>query len=242
MPIKKKRITEFEKATSTDNLVILGVDKDTNYNMYADMELLRGNTASTEWIAKNPGKTYDDYLAYLRQPAQDAAEKADAARLKTEEATKEAHEATLLANTAALNANSATINATQAAQLTEAVTEKARQATLEADVAAGNADDKATKANAAAQAASLAAVHADDAADRLNTLSDHRDEIRNGYWWRWDEETGKWYNTGELAKGNVMYATFDFDPLTGELSMFTDAEYKGADFELDEDGILTVEI
>lgn len=79
------------------------------------------------------------------------------------------------------------------------------------------------------------------AADRLNALSDHRDEIRDGYWWRWNEETGEWYNTGEIAKGNVMYATFYIDPATSILTMLTDEEYTGANFVL-ENGILSVEI
>lgn len=65
-----------------------------------------------------------------------------------------------------------------------------------------------------------AILDAEAATNRLNALSDHRDEIRDGYWWRWDEETGEWYNTGEIAKGNVMFATFELDPFTGILTMF----------------------
>lgn len=87
-----------------------------------------------------------------------------------------------------------------------------------------------------------AILDAEAATNRLNALSDHRDEIRDGYWWRWDEETVEWYNTGEIAKGNVMFATFELDPFTGILTMFTDEEYTGANFELDENGILTVVI
>lgn len=87
-----------------------------------------------------------------------------------------------------------------------------------------------------------AILDAEAATNRLNALSDHRDEIRDGYWWRWDEETGEWYNTGEIAKGNVMFATFKLDPFTGILTMFTDEEYTGANFFLDENGILTVVI
>jgi len=87
-----------------------------------------------------------------------------------------------------------------------------------------------------------AILDAEAATNRLNALSDHRDEIRDGYWWRWNEETGEWYNTGEIAKGNVMFATFELDPFTGILTMFTDEEYTGANFELDENGILTVVI
>ena len=87
-----------------------------------------------------------------------------------------------------------------------------------------------------------AILDAEAATNRLNALSEHRDEIRDGYWWRWDEETGEWYNTGEIAKGNVMFATFELDPFTGILTMFTDEEYTGANFFLDENGILTVVI
>lgn len=87
-----------------------------------------------------------------------------------------------------------------------------------------------------------AILDAEAATNRLNALSDHRDEIRDGYWWRWNEETGEWYNTGEIAKGNVMFATFELDPSTGILTMFTDEEYTGANFFLDENGILTVVI
>lgn len=87
-----------------------------------------------------------------------------------------------------------------------------------------------------------AILDAEAATNRLNALSDHRDEIRDGYWWRWDEETSEWYNTGEIAKGNVMFATFELDPFTGILTMFTDEEHTGANFFLDENGILTVVI
>lgn len=81
--------------------------------------------------------------------------------------------------------------------------------------------------------------NATHAAIRLNTLADHRDEIRDGYWWRWNEETEEWYNTSEIAKGNIMYAGFEINPETGMLTMSTDSEYTGANFHL-ENGILTM--
>lgn len=84
-----------------------------------------------------------------------------------------------------------------------------------------------------------AILAAEAATDRLNTLSDHRDEIRNGYWYRWNETTDEWVK-GEIAKGNVMYAVFELNPETGVLTMIVDPEYTGANFELDTNGILTV--
>ena len=85
-----------------------------------------------------------------------------------------------------------------------------------------------------------AILNAEAATERLNDLSDHRDEIRDGYWWRWNETTKEWYNTGEIAKGNVMFAVFGLDPLTGILTMYTDDEYTGANFEITVNGKLQV--
>lgn len=81
-----------------------------------------------------------------------------------------------------------------------------------------------------------AILNAETATDRLNALSDHRDEIREGYWWRWNETTKEWYNTGEIAKGNVMYATFDVDE-NNDLYMFTDEEYTGPGFVVDDEDL-----
>ena len=84
-----------------------------------------------------------------------------------------------------------------------------------------------------------AILNVEAATDRLNALSDHRDEIRDGYWWRWNEKTGEWYNTGEIAKGNVMYATCDVDE-NNDLYMYTDEEYTGPGFEVDNEDLYVV--
>ena len=81
-----------------------------------------------------------------------------------------------------------------------------------------------------------AILSAEEATDRLNALSDHRDEIRDGYWWRWNELTGEWFNTGEIAKGNLMYATFDVDE-NNDLYMYTDEEYTGPGFVVENDDL-----
>lgn len=79
-----------------------------------------------------------------------------------------------------------------------------------------------------------------EAAQRLNDLSDHRDEIRAGYWWAWNETTQAWYNTGERANGNVLFATFELNPSTGQLTLFTDEDYAGIEFQITEKGELQV--
>lgn len=57
-----------------------------------------------------------------------------------------------------------------------------------------------------------AVIAAEAASERLNALSNHRDEIRSGFWWRWDEETEDWYNTGLESKGD----SFKYDDFTQE--------------------------
>lgn len=89
------------------------------------------------------------------------------------------------------------------------------------------------------QPALEAVTSANAAATRLNTLCDNRDKVVEGYWWHYNESTKEYENTGEIAKGNVMYATFQVTD-EARLTMTTDEEYTGANFALDEHGVLTV--
>lgn len=111
-------------------------------------------------------------------------------------------------------------------------TDKVRQETIEVK----------KQAETAIQSSKDATKKAENAADRLNNLSDHRDRVIDGYWHKWNEEKETWDNTGEIAKGNVMFATFGINPVTGELSMSTDPEYTGAIFEINNNGELTINI
>ena len=115
-----------------------------------------------------------------------------------------------------------------------ALQKPATDAAATALTAASNADTAADNANAAATSANTAA-------GRLNTLCDNRDKVVEGYWWHYNESTKSYENTGEIAKGNVMYATFEVTD-EAKLTMITDEEYTGAAFALDEHGILTVTI
>lgn len=190
-------------------------------------------------------------ILILQKPATDAADEVreqmvqisqDVSQALTASgnATKAANDAAKLAGDSTIKANEAAGLANTAAGNADRATESAETAADKANASAEIADENAGLANTAAGNADKATGKANTAADRSNALSDHRDEIRDGYWWRWNETTGEWYNTGEIAKGNVMYAVFDVDPATGELSMSTDDEYTGASFELNNEGILSV--
>lgn len=144
-----------------------------------------------------------------------------------DEKIEECETATAKANIAADKANAAAAKADTAAASAQEAKTAAETATAKADIAA----DKADYSSAGAQ----------EAADRLNTLCDNRDKVVNGYWWHYNETTKEYENTGEIAKGNVMYATFEIDD-AAVLSMYTDEEYTGTNFALTDGGLLTVNI
>ena len=135
---------------------------------------------------------------------------------------------------------------TAATTKANAAADEATAAAAEAENAAASVDESKAEAAAAAAEATTAATNADTATtnanaatDRLTTLCDNRDKVVDGYWWHYNESTKAYENTGEIAKGNVMYATFEVTD-AGQLLMYTDEEYTGANFKLDAQGRLSV--
>lgn len=117
----------------------------------------------------------------------------------------------------------------------EGVTAYVESAKTAAREAAGSAADAAKRAQAAADSASDAA----DSARSARQYSGKPPVIKEGRWWTWNAETQRYEDTGQAARGNLMYATFFVEPQTGELYMLTDNEYSGPDFRL-VDGSLEV--
>lgn len=65
-----------------------------------------------------------------------------------------------------------------------------------------------------------------DAADRAEAAVEHYPQIRNGYWWVWDVESGEWVNTGVKATGEGGGAVDSVNGKTGVVVL--DAEDVGA--------------
>lgn len=110
----------------------------------------------------------------------------------------------------------------------------AQQAAQQAQQAASNA----------AQSETNAAQSATEAAESAQTAQEYSGKppiIQNDTWWTWDAEQGEYVDTGEAARGDVMYATFEIDMETGELVMYTPDGYTGPVFSL-ADGFLEVTI
>lgn len=117
----------------------------------------------------------------------------------------------------------------------QAVQPFANNASASAAEAANSATQAASSAAAAAQSATAAGNSAESAAESAETAQQYSGKppiIQNDTWWVWNAETGQYEDTGESARGDVMYATFAVDPLTGLLTMVTPDGYSGPVFSL----------
>ena len=121
-----------------------------------------------------------------------------------------------------------------AVQAVSQYVEPAQQAAQQAQQAATNAAKSETNA-------AKSATEAAESAQSAQEYSGKPPIIQNDTWWTWDAETGEYVDTGEAARGDVMYATFEIDMDTGELVMYTPDGYTGPAFSL-ADGFLEVTI
>ena len=121
-----------------------------------------------------------------------------------------------------------------AVQAVSQYVEPAQQAAKQAQQAASNAAQSETNAAQSAQ-------EAEESAQTAQEYSGKPPIIQNDTWWTWDAESGEYVDTGEAARGDVMYATFEIDMDTGELVMYTPDGYTGPVFSLS-DGFLEVTI
>ena len=97
----------------------------------------------------------------------------------------------------------------------------------------------ARDAAASAANAAVSPQEAEDSAQKAQQYSGKPPIIQGGTWWTWNAERQEYVDTGEAARGNLMYAVFYVDAATGALYMVTDAEYAGPGFRL-ADGNLEV--
>ena len=112
-----------------------------------------------------------------------------------------------------------------AVQAVSQYVQPAQQAAQQARQAATNA----------AQSETNAAESATEAAESAQTAQEYSGKppiIQNDTWWTWNAETGQYEDTGQSAKGDVMFATFAIDPETGLLTMTTPEGYDGPTFAI----------
>lgn len=170
----------------------------------ADVAAGLANTA-----AQNADKATED-ATNATKAAIDATGKANIAADNADEKAGLANTAAGNADRATSLANAAAGNADHATELANAATQEANTATGRANTAAGFAEDATGKADKATELANKAIENADkatkaatDASDRATTLSNNRDKIVAGYWWKYDEELQDYVNTTIRATGET---------------------------------------
>ena len=185
---KKASDTKTMTSSNLSNFNALGFDKLTNESAHASMELLKGNRGDNAyelWIKQpgNAGKTYEDYLAFNKQPATDAAkqvtdkmaqieQEANVVISSTNKAKEAAEKATTNADAATASANSAATTANEKAGLANTAADNANKAASRVDEAITNADNATTEAVTAAEQANSKAALAGEAASKAETAAD----------------------------------------------------------------------
>lgn len=185
---KKASDTKAMTSSNLSNFNALGFDKLTNESAHASMELLKGNRGDNAyelWIKQpgNAGKTYEDYLAFNKQPATDAAkqvtdkmaqieQEANVVISSTNKAKEAAEKATTNADAATASANSAATIANEKAGLANTAADNANKAASRVDEAITNADNATTEAVTAAEQANSKAALAGEAASKAETAAD----------------------------------------------------------------------
>ena len=146
-----------------------------NYMLLAS----KGDNAFQVWLLQpgNEGKTYEDYEAWLRQPATDAGGRADEAANKAQGAADNANNAATTAQDAAQNANTAAEEAWTNAASAKNEADAARDATTKAQEATNSANSAAESANTAAEKANKAADSVDAKIGDIQTEIDKKVNI-----------------------------------------------------------------
>lgn len=214
-------------------------------------------------VAANAAKTAQEasVAEQAKEAAQTAQRLAEAAKQAAETAQKAAEEAKAAAAQSATDAATAKSGAEAALKSAQDAAAAASQAladlrTLYQDMqtwatgvvqtvnsAAESAANSADAAGKSATAAELAQGKAEDARRGSEAARDRaemaavRQPVPNaetGTWWVWDVVAAAYVDSGEPYEGAALYATFDVDPATGKLSVFTPARYHGPEFALNE--------
>lgn len=204
--IEKKKVTDFNKVSdgNLSRYIAFGVDRVTNESAWADMESLRGNTAFQEWQDKNPGKTYDDWIKLLQEPAQTAADGIDELKDDLTEfgkgmvAITEAGKKVIVATEQVKTDTNAVKEATEQVKADTLSVKEATEQVRKDTLAVKEIADEAT------QQANAATIIA-------KSVSDHPGYIGNDYHvYVWDYVTGTYNKTATILRpeGFSVYRTY----------------------------------
>ena len=119
------------------------------------------------------------------------------------------------------------------AEKARATAESGRGTAENARVTAENSRVTAEKGRVSAESSRVTAEQ--KRVDEMNELHEHPDMMGdNGNWWRWNLQTHQYVDTGVLAKGGILYPTFEIDLDDGGLYMYGAGEATKDSFEFNE--------
>ncbi|WP_337941391.1 hypothetical protein [Parabacteroides sp.] len=217
--------------------------QEVNDNLTADVvrleeraETVIRETGESKELADRATKAATDAAGLANDKADLADKAAQNADKKADKADKAADETLLVKQ----DTEKVKQDAEKAIELTVEAAALAKKNAGIANDAAQAAKEQAGVANKAAQGADKATQAATDASDRATTLSNNRDKIVAGYWWKYDETLKDYVNTtiratGETGQGlNIVgrYQTSDLlfaaypDGVVGCFEVGTESPYE----------------
>ena len=121
----------------------------------------------------------------------------------------------------------------QTAENSRATAETSRQTAESGRVTAES--NRVTAENSRVTAESGRVTAEQNRVNEQNELNSHPVTMgQNGNWWRWDLTTHAYVDTGVLAKGGILYPTFEIDTDDGGLYMYGTNEVTDESFDYDE--------
>lgn len=231
MPIKKKRISELTLADSMLGLYTIGVKmvNGVQTSVKVSLEFIKkayddvvaatkkANDAAT---AADTSRKQIEANESTRQSNENARVEAEGKRATTETSRQTAEGKRATAETGRASAETSRSNAetSRATSETGRVDAEKKRVSAEssrvtAETGRVNAETgRVTEFGTIKKNAETATSNANNQADRAKEQADNPPKMgENGNWWKWDDKTKKYVDTGILAKGGVIYPTFTIE-------------------------------
>ncbi len=251
MPVKKIKVSQLKAATTLVGLWTLGVDA-TNKSVKVSLEFIKKAYDDVVVATKkaldaatnaDTSRTQIEANESTRQTNETARVKAETNRATAETARAKAETNRSTAETDRVKAETARSTAETGranAEKTRVESEKERVSAETARVKAeegrvSTEKNRVTEFATIKKNAETATGNANTQADRAKDFSDHQPYMGdNGNWWKWDEAKKEYVDTGILAKGGVLYPSFDINPENMHLYMTYQDDISADMFELKE--------
>lgn len=251
MPVKKIKVSQLKAATTLVGLWTLGVDA-TNKSVKVSLEFIKtayDNVVAATKKALDAATAADNSRTQI-EANESTRQSNETARINAEKNRSTAEAARAKSETARATAEAErgkTETSRSTAETSRANAEKTRLESEKGRVSAENGRVNAEEGRVIAEKnrvtefttikknAETATEDANAQANRAKDYADHQPYMGdNGNWWKWDEAKKLYVDTGILAKGGVLYPSFDINPENMHLYMTYQDDISADMFELRE--------